>query len=124
MDQPITTSFKLQGQKPLDSKNISKNLQTLIDSLVLQPLSYFNFYKGLKIYLQDEGQEIIWDEVNEINTLKSILEQDFTYPSNSFYEDYDYSGKEFNFFYTNDLGNLSGDYADEFIDKNNDQNYI
>ena len=87
------------------------------------PLSYFNFYKGLKIYLQDEGFEIIWEEVDLQNSSKTILEEDFLYPSNSFYADYDYSGKEFNFFYTNDIGNLSGDYGISLI-TDNKQNYI
>ena len=123
MDQPITTSFKLQGQKPLDAKNISKSLNTLIEALQQNPLSYFNFYKGLKIYLQDEGFEIIWEEVDLQNSSKTILEEDFLYPSNSFYADYDYSGKEFNFFYTNDIGNLSGDYGISLI-TDNKQNYI
>ena len=123
MDQPITTSFKLQGQKPLDAKNISQSLETLSQSLIDNPLSYFNLYKGLKIYLQEEATEIIWEEVNTDNSPKTILSADFTYPSNSFYADYDYSGKEFNFFYTNDLGNLSGDYGTSLID-NNEQNYI
>lgn len=123
MDQPITTSFKLQGQKPLDAKNISQSLETLSQSLIDNPLSYFNFYKGLKIYLQEEATEIIWEEVNAQNTSKSILADDYSYPANTFYESYDYSGKHFNFFYTNAIGNLTGSYADGLI-TDNTQNYL
>lgn len=123
MDQNISNSFNVRGQKPLDSKSISKNLETLVQSISANPSIYFDFYKGLKIYLQDEGLEIIWEEVNEINIPDTILASDYTYPSNSFYESFDYSGRTFNFFYTSGVGNLSGSYADGLITDNN-QNYI
>ena len=123
MEQPVTTSFNMKGQKPLDSKLTFKSLIDLKNSTTEDPNVFFSFYKGMKVYLQEEGEEIIWEEVNEVNVQNAILTEGFLYPLNLNYEGFDYSGKLFNFFYTNQIGNLKGNYFEEQRNTNT-QNYI
>lgn len=123
MIENITTALRVQGQMPLDAKNIEVSLLSLKEKISENPLIFYSFYKGMEIYIQDEGQKIIWDEVSPSNSSKTILDDNHIYPTNVIYEEYDYSGKEFNFFYTNSLGNLTGSYGIE-EDSENNQNYL
>ena len=125
MTEDTSTSYRMAGQKPLDAKSVSESLNTLISEINANPQIYFSFFKGMKIYLQEEGEEIIWTEITEANSNDAILEENYIYPSSTVYESFNYSGKEFNFIYTRAIGNLTGNYAATTLTPNtNPQDYL
>lgn len=125
MTEDTSTSYRVSGQKPLDSKTISPSLNVLKAEISSNPSIYYSFYKGMKIYLQEEEEEIIWTEITEANEDESILDENFIYPNSTVYEGFNYSGKEFNFIYTRTIGNLTGNYASTIITPDtNPQDYL
>lgn len=125
MTEDTSTSYRMSGQKPLDAKSVSESLNTLISEINANPQIFFSFFKGMKIYLQEEGEEIIWEEITDSNINEGILDENYIYPSSTVYEDFNYSGKEFNFIYTRAIGNITGNYAQTTISKNtNTQDYL
>lgn len=125
MTEDTSTSYRVAGQNPLDSKTISTSLNVLKAEIGSTPSIYYSFYKGMKVYLQEEGEEIIWAEITEANQNDGILDENFTYPNSTVYEGFDYSGKEFNFIYTRAIGNLMGNYGPTKITLNtNPQDYL
>lgn len=125
MTEDTSTSYRVAGQNPLDSKTISTSLNVLMAEISSNPSLYHSFYKGMKIYLQEEGEEIIWTEITEANESDGILDENFTYPNSTVYQGFNYSGKEFNFIYTRMIGNIRGNYGPTTITPDiNPQDYL
>lgn len=93
-------NYSVLGQAPLDAKLIFKNEEALRLIITRNPIAYaFNFYKGMKVYFQDEEKMYIWEnpfsEYYKDN--KKLLVNNYIYPEGAKYEDLDYSNKAFNF---------------------------
>ena len=107
----LPNSFSISGQSPVDDKSIALNLVQVTGKVEADPNYKFTLYKGLKIYLQEEGKEIIFEQINPENSSERLMSSNITYPEGSIYEGYNYHGKEFNFFNHGSPSNLTGDYS-------------
>lgn len=92
-------NYQTLGQAPLDAKLVIVNKEILDDIIAANPISYaFNFYKGMKVYLQEEEKLYIWEYVfsESYKENDKLLSQDYIYPQGTIYEGLDYSGKAYN----------------------------
>lgn len=91
-------NYQTLGQAPLDAKMIFKNIETFNIVREQNPAYAFNFYKGMKVYFQEEEKMYIWENPfsDHYKENEKLLEQNFIYPVGSVYEDLDYSFKAYN----------------------------
>jgi hypothetical protein len=98
MSASTPQNYRVLGQAPLDAKLILKNVAAFNALRLADPAYAFNFYKGMKVYFQEEERTYIWEDPFSDNYKENdkLLLTNFIYPVGSVYEDYDYSLKAFN----------------------------
>lgn len=91
-------NYRVQGQAPLDAKLIFLNLEQFNELRNNNPAYAFDFYKGMKVYFQQEEKLYIWENPfsNNYKENEKLLIENFIYPVGSVYENFDYSFKAFN----------------------------
>lgn len=91
-------NYQTLGQAPLDAKLIFTNKEAF-DNYVKDNSTYaFNFYKGMKVYFQEEEKMYIWENPFSDNYKENekLMTINYIYPQGADYEGLDYSGKAFN----------------------------
>ena len=98
MGTPVSENYSLEGMNPLDLKIVSPNKAALTSAISKDEFSYFRFYKGCKIFFQQENEEWIWLEmISSLNLVEKLLPENYVYPTGTIAYGFDYSGKSFNF---------------------------
>lgn len=91
-------NYKTLGQAPLDAKLVFTNIAAFNKLRQQNPAYAFDFYKGMKVYFQEEEKMYIWENPFSDNYKENhkILNENFIYPIGSAYEDLVYEFKAFN----------------------------
>ena len=98
MSASTPQNYKTLGQAPLDAKLVFINIAAFNTLRQQNPAYAFDFYKGMKVYFQEEEKMYIWENPFSDNYKENhkILDENYIYPIGSAYEDLVYEFKAFN----------------------------
>lgn len=88
-------SLKVAAPAPLDAKSLAFTLEELKD-LGDDDVKAFTYFRGMIVQCQENGKMYQWSDIFRDDDIK-LLSEDFTYPTKSILNGFDYSGLKFNF---------------------------